>query len=261
MVPPARLQRPARVIGHGQLGQGLRQVSARIGYVLCHRARPGPQMPGDQPVRPSFTKPQISDSTSYPRHFTDHRQAAFRPAPGSGRRVRRPAAPRPRLPGTRLAAPASDAGTDRSPCGRSPGTATRLCLIRAVGHHVPPHGSRPEGLPGRRLRPRAGPQARPHRGEDLPTPRLRRCRRRRCRRRRCRRRAGPGCRVPVMAESGIRTLRIPSPHRGRSHGPRPGHGGRQSAASRCTLETGEGSDGRQPHRRRGTAWRHAADLG
>jgi hypothetical protein len=105
---------------------------------------------------------------------------------------------------------------------------------------------------------RRSPQARPQSGEDLPTGRLWRRRRRRCRWR-----AGPGCRVPVIAESGIRTLRIPSPHRGGGHEPwiktwtsRP-----QLAASRCTLETGEGSDGRRPHRRRGTARRHAADLG
>lgn len=102
------------------------------------------------------------------------------------------------------------------------------------------------------------PQGRPQSGEDLPTGRLRRRRRRRYRWR-----AGPGCRVPVMAESGIRTLRIPSRLvvGAMSHGSRPGHGGRQLAASRCTLETGDGSDGRQSHRRRGTARRHAADLG
>jgi hypothetical protein len=251
--PPAGS--PSRVIGDGQLGQGLLQVSARIGYVLCHRARPSPQIPGDHPVRPSFTKPQISDSTSYPRHFADHRQAAFRPAPVSGRRARLPAAPRATSSGRPASRTASDAGAHRSLCGWLPRTATLALSQAGSRHRVPPHGGKPEGFRTAPSAVRRFPQARPQSGEDLPTGRLRR------RRRRCRWRAGPGCRVPVMAESGIRTLRIPSPHRGGSHGSRPGHGGRQLAASRCTLETGEGSDGRQPHRRRGTARRHAADLG
>lgn len=133
-----------------------------------------------------------------------------------------------------------------------------LCLRRSAGNHVPPHGGKPEGLLDGVFGRAPVPQGRPQSGEDLPTGRLRRRRRRRCRWR-----AGPGCRVPVMAESGIRTLRIPSRLvvGAMSHGSRPGHGGRQLAASRCTLETGDGSDGRQSHRRRGTAGRHAADLG
>ena len=143
-------------------------------------------------------------------------------------------------------------------CGWLPRTAT-LALPQAVaGNHVPPHGGKPEGLLDGVFGRAPVPQGRPQSGEDLPTGRLRRRRRRRCRWR-----AGPGCRVPVMAESGIRTLRIPSRLvvGAMSHGSRPGHGGRQLAASRCTLETGDGSDGRQSHRRRGTARRHAADLG
>ena len=48
------------------------------------RARPSPRLLGDHPVRPSFMKSQISDSTSYSRHFTDHRQAAFRRHPCQG---------------------------------------------------------------------------------------------------------------------------------------------------------------------------------
>src|SRR5690349_15566766 len=115
---------PAWVIGDGQLGQGLLQVSARIGYVLCHRARPSPQMLGDHPVRPSFMK--LSDKRLYVV------SPAFRRSPSvsvptctvSGRRARRPAAPRPRLLSTRLAVPASDAGTHRSLCGWLPRTAT-----------------------------------------------------------------------------------------------------------------------------------------
>src|SRR5256885_5865449 len=62
MVPPPASSVPTRVIGDGQLGQGLPQVSARIGYVLCHRARPSPQMLGDHPVRPSF---ETSDKRLY----------------------------------------------------------------------------------------------------------------------------------------------------------------------------------------------------
>ena len=99
------------------------QVSARIGSVLCRRARPSPRCPAIiRFVHP--LKPQISDSTSYPRHFADHRQEAFRPAHVSGRRARRPATPRPRLLGTRLAAPASNASAHRSLCGWLPRTAT-----------------------------------------------------------------------------------------------------------------------------------------
>jgi hypothetical protein len=67
-------------------------------------------------------KPQISDSTSYPRHFAD--------ASGS-------------LP----------------PCTG----------VRAEGHHVPPHGGKPEGIPDGVFGRAPVPQARLQSGEDLPT--------------------------------------------------------------------------------------------
>jgi hypothetical protein len=255
-VPPPRQQRSRLGYRDGQLGRGLLQISSRVGYVLCHRARSGPQMLGDHPVRPSFTKPQISDSTSCPRHspITARQRSTLHPcqsgAPGArrlpGHVFWRPGWPHP-LPTPVL--------IDRS-AGGYRAQQPSLCLRRAAGHHVAPQGSKPEGIPDGVFGRAPVPQGRPQSGEDLSTGRLRRRRRPRCRWR-----AGPGCRVPVIAESGIRTLRIPSPHRGGSLGSRPGHGGRQLAASRCTLETGEGSDGRRPHRRRGTARRHAADLG
>jgi len=133
---------------------------------------------GDHPVRPCF---ETSDKRLYvvSPAFTDRRQATFRPAPVSGRRARRPAAPRPRLLGTRLAAPASDAGAHRSLCGWLPRTATRFCLRRAAGNHVPPRGGKPEGLPDGVFGRAPVPQTRPQSGEDLPTGRLRRRRWRR----------------------------------------------------------------------------------
>ena len=96
--------------------------------------------------------PQASDSTSYPRHspITARQRSALHPCQGGGPGARR--APRPRLLSAWLAAPASDARAYRSLCGRLPRTSRRH--------------------PGRRLRLRAGPQARPQNGEDLPTGRL-----------------------------------------------------------------------------------------
>jgi hypothetical protein len=200
-------------------------------------------MLGDHPVRPFFMK--TSDKRLYvdPRHFADYRRAAFGSAPVSGRRAQGR-----RLPGHAFWVPGWLHRFRRryssTLCGRLPRTATP----RFVSSGQPAIMS---GVFGRAPVPEARPQSR----EDLSTGRSRRRRRRRWRWR-----AGPGCRVSVTAESGIGTIRTPSPHRGGSHRSRPGHGGRQSA-SRCTLETGEGSDGRRPHRRRGTARRHAADLG
>ena len=223
----------------------------------CSATVPSRQMPGDHPVRPSFTKPQISDSTSYPRHSPITVQAAFRRAP----RVRAACPPPGGSPATSSGHPAGRTRFRRQCSSAAPRTATAHSNPRFVSGGQPAIMSHraaaslkasPDGVSGRA----PVPQARPHSCEDLPTGQLRRRRRRRCKWR-----AGPGCRATVVAESGIRTLRIPSPHRGGSHGPRPGHGGRQSAASRCTLETGEERDGRQPHRRRGTARRYAADLG
>jgi hypothetical protein len=152
-----------------------------------------PQMPGDHPVRPSF-ETSVSDSTSYPRHFADHRQAAFRPAPcqGGGPGARRllghvfwvPGWPHP-LPTPVLIGRSADGYRAQQPS---------LSLRRPAGHHVPPHGGKPEGLLYGVFGRTPVPQARPQSGEDLPTGRLWRRGRRRWRWR-----AGPGCRVPVLA--------------------------------------------------------------
>ena len=65
-------------MGDGQLGQGLVQVSARIGYVLpppCPAQSPDSRRPSGllHPLR----KPQVNDTTSHSRHFADHGQAGF----------------------------------------------------------------------------------------------------------------------------------------------------------------------------------------
>ena len=180
-------------------------------------------------------KPQISDSTSYPRHFADHRQAAFRPAPVSGQ-----AGPAPGgSPATSSGHPAGRTRFRRR-CSRSPADGYRAQQPAFVSGRQPAIMSHRTAANLKASRTASSAARR--------SPRLARRVVRTClpdgsrRRRRCRWRAGPGCRVPVMAEPGIRTLRIPSPHRGGSHEPwiktwtwRP-----QVTASRCTLETGEG---------------------
>ena len=110
------------------------------------RARPSPRLPGDHPVRPSFMKSQISDSTSYSRHFTDHRQAAFRQHPCQGgvpgaRRLPRYVFS---VPGW-LHPSRTPVLIDRSADGYRTQQHS-LCLGRAAGSLVPPQGGKPEGL-------------------------------------------------------------------------------------------------------------------
>jgi hypothetical protein len=116
--------------------------------------------------------PQTSDSTSYPPAFADHRQASVPPCT----RVRA-AGPVPGgSPATPSGRPAGRTRFRRRCSSIALRTATAHSHPRFVSGRQPAIMSRRTAAsrrhPGRRLRLRAGPQARPQSGEDLPTGRL-----------------------------------------------------------------------------------------
>jgi hypothetical protein len=127
---------------------------------------------------------QTSDSTSYPRHspITARQRSALHPCQGGGPGARR-------LPGHVFWAP---------------GWPHPLPMPVLIDRSADGYRAQAVGIPDGVCGCAPVPQARPQSGEDLPTGRLGDVDAT------IRWRAGPGCRVPVMAEPGIRTPEYPA---------------------------------------------------